>query len=262
MYAGNYGLNKQGKNYMIKLDCINKSYGTARIIKDLSFEVQDKETLVLLGKSGCGKTTLLKMINRLIALDSGNIYVDGTNIMDVNPIELRRSIGYVFQNIGLLPHYTIRRNLCVVPHLLKWEESRIKKQLEMVCDVLKIDTTYLQRMPRQLSGGQRQRIGVGRALMSNPNIVLMDEPFGALDPITRQDIQDEFSSLKHLIHKTIVFVTHDVHEAFILGDRICLMDGGNIAQIGTKTEILEQPASEFVEKFMAKYYASVQQGAV
>lgn len=242
---------------MIVLDKVKKQYGKTYVVKDMSLEVQEKETLVLLGRSGCGKTTTLKMINRLIELSEGTISIDGKNIQNIDPIQLRRGIGYVFQNIGLLPHYTIKDNLLCVPKLLKWDQEKIKPQLDMVCDILKIETKLLKRLPRELSGGQKQRIGVGRALIANPNIILMDEPFGALDPITREEIQDEFSSLKHLINKTIVFVTHDIHEAFVLADRICLMDQGIIAQIGTKKEILHNPSCSFVEKFVERHAESL-----
>lgn len=242
---------------MIKLEKINKSYGSHQVIKDLSLEIQDKETLILLGESGCGKTTILKMINKLISKDSGNIYIGDQNIDDIDVITLRRQIGYVFQNIGLLPHYSIKGNLCIVPHLLKWPKETINSQLKTVCEMLQIDSKLLKRKPSQLSGGQRQRVGVGRALMGNPDIVLMDEPFGALDPITRTQIQDEFLTLTHIISKTIVFVTHDVHEAFTLGDKICIFDAGNIVQNGTKEDILYKPKNAFVKKFIERHFDSL-----
>ncbi len=238
---------------MIVLKNVRKTYNSISIIHDLSLEIAKSETLVLLGSSGCGKTTTLKMINRLISFDAGDIQIRGQSIMETCPITLRRSIGYVFQNIGLLPHFTVKENLCIVPKLLKWEKEKIETQLEQVCDTMHIEKAFLKRSPKQLSGGQRQRVGVGRALMGNPDIVLMDEPFGALDPITRESIQDEFSSLKAYIKKTIVFVTHDIHEAFTIADRICIMEKGSIEQIGTKRELLENPASEFVERFIHRH---------
>ncbi len=238
---------------MIELKNVNKFYGDSHAIKNISFQVQEGDTLVLLGRSGCGKTTTLKMINRLIPFDSGDILINGKSIMDWNPIRLRRNIGYVFQNIGLFPHLNIYENLVVVPKLLGWSKQQITEWLDKILNILQIDRVLLRRKPRQLSGGQRQRIGVGRALIGNPNIVLMDEPFGALDPITREEIQEEFSSVKHLIQKTIVFVTHDIHEAFTIGDRICLIENGEIAQLGTPYEIVHEPANEFVERFIARH---------
>ena len=238
---------------MIELKAVNKFYGKNHAIKDVSFYVEKGQTLVLLGRSGCGKTTTLKMINRLIPFDSGDIWINEQSVMDWNPTQLRRNIGYVFQNIGLFPHLNIYENLVVVPRLLRWERDKTAKWLDNVLGLLQIDRALLKRRPRQLSGGQRQRIGVGRALMGNPDIVLMDEPFGALDPITREEIQEEFSSVKHLIHKTIIFVTHDIHEAFTIGDRICLFEGGEIAQIGTPEQIIYEPANEFVERFIARH---------
>ena len=238
---------------MIELKAVNKFYGKNHAIKDVSFYVEKGQTLVLLGRSGCGKTTTLKMINRLIPFDSGDILINEQSVMDWNPTQLRRNIGYVFQNIGLFPHLNIYENLVVVPKLLRWEQQKTAKWLDNVLGLLQIDRALLKRRPRQLSGGQRQRIGVGRALMGNPDIVLMDEPFGALDPITREEIQEEFSSVKHLIHKTIIFVTHDIHEAFTIGDRICLFEGGEIAQIGSPEQIIYEPANEFVERFIARH---------
>ncbi len=238
---------------MIELKDVNKFYGKSHAIRDVSFHVEKGQTLVLLGRSGCGKTTTLKMINRLIPFDSGDILIKGRSILDWNPIKLRRNIGYVFQNIGLFPHMNIHDNLVVVPKLLNWQPEETKKWLENIINLLQIDKSLLKRKPRQLSGGQRQRIGVGRALIGNPDIILMDEPFGALDPITREEIQEEFSSVKHLIQKTIIFVTHDIHEAFTIGDRICLFEGGEIAQIGTKKQIIHEPANEFVERFIARH---------
>lgn len=244
---------------MIELKNVDKWYGKSHIVKNISFEVEKGETLVLLGRSGCGKTTILKMINRLIPFTSGEILINKESIMDWDPIILRRNIGYVFQNIGLLPHFTILENLNIVPRLIKWNNDKIISQLKWVQELLQIDDNLLKRKPRQLSGGQRQRIGVGRALMGNPNIVLMDEPFGALDPITREEIQEEFSSVKHMIQKTIIFVTHDIHEAFTIGDRICLIEEGRIAQLGTPYEIIHQPANEFVSRFILRHIKTLKQ---
>lgn len=242
---------------MIVLDKVNKKYSNLHIVKNLSFEVKKGETLVLLGRSGCGKTTTLKIINRLIPLSSGDVRIDGTSIMDIDPVMLRRNIGYVFQNIGLFPHMNIYENLVTVPRLLKWSKEKTHKQLNTIKETLQIDTALLKRKPRQLSGGQKQRVGVGRALMGNPRIILMDEPFGALDPITREEIQEEFLSVKQIIQKTIVFVTHDIHEAFTFADRICLIEEGRISQIGTPHEIIHNPADDFVVRFIARHKKSL-----
>lgn len=235
---------------MIKVDGISKHFGRIKAVDTISFEVQDQDNLILLGTSGCGKTTTLKMINRLIEPDSGNIYINNKNIFEQQPEVLRRSIGYVLQNNGLFPHYTVAENIAIVPQLLKWDKKKIETRTAELMEKLHLDANYLHAYPNELSGGQQQRIGLARALVSNPPVLLMDEPFGALDNVTRSNIHKEFKALDELKRKTIVMVTHDVQEAFELGDRICLMDKGKIVQSGTPAELLFNPANEFVEGFL------------
>ncbi|WP_295721731.1 ABC transporter ATP-binding protein [Mucilaginibacter sp.] len=235
---------------MIKVDGISKHFGRIKAVDTISFEVQDQDNLILLGTSGCGKTTTLKMINRLIEPDSGNIYINNKNIFEQQPEVLRRSIGYVLQNNGLFPHYTVAENIAIVPQLLKWDKKKIEARTAELMEKLHLDANYLHAYPNELSGGQQQRIGLARALVSNPPVLLMDEPFGALDNVTRSNIHKEFKALDELKRKTIVMVTHDVQEAFELGDRICLMDKGKIVQSGTPAELLFNPANEFVEGFL------------
>ncbi|KQS32441.1 ABC transporter ATP-binding protein [Pedobacter sp. Leaf194] len=235
---------------MIELKQVSKKYGDTIAVNKVSFKVEEGENLVLLGTSGCGKTTTLKMINRLIEPDGGQILINEADVLQQNPENLRRGIGYVMQNIGLFPHYTIEENISVVPKLLKWEK---KKTADRIYDLLKklhLPENILQLFPSQLSGGQQQRIGLARALVANPAILLMDEPFGALDNVTRSKIQEEFKELEELKRKTIVMVTHDVLEAFELADRICLMDRGEIKQIGTPKDLLFKPANDFARKFL------------
>ncbi len=205
----------------------------------------------MLGTSGCGKTTTLKMINRLIEPDSGQVFINGENITNQDPDVLRTGIGYVMQNIGLFPHYTVAENIAVVPKLLKWDKEKIKFRTQELIEKLHFPENSLSMFPHELSGGQQQRVGLARALVTDPSVLLMDEPFGALDNVTRTSIQKEFKGLEELKRKTIVMVTHDVHEAFELADRICLMDKGKIIQIGTPKELLYQPVNDFARKFLA-----------
>lgn len=234
---------------MIKVEHLVKKFGTSVAVNDISFEVKERENLILLGTSGCGKTTTLRMINRLIEPDSGHIYLNGADIKKQEPEILRRGIGYVLQNHGLFPHYTIAENIAIVPKLLKWDKDAIKKRTNELFEKLNLDAALIDKYPSALSGGQQQRVGVARSLMVNPPVLLMDEPFGALDTITRTAIRKEFRQLDELVKKTIVMVTHDVQEAFELGDRICLMDKGEIKQIGTPEELLFSPDSIFVKEF-------------
>ncbi|MGI4019900.1 MAG: ATP-binding cassette domain-containing protein, partial [Janthinobacterium lividum] len=199
---------------------------------------------------GCGKTTTLKMINRLTEPSGGRISVNGKDVLVQNPDQLRRGIGYVLQNNGLFPHYSVAENMAIVPKLLKWDQQKIKQRTQVLLEKLHLPESYLSLFPNELSGGQQQRVGLARALMADPPVLLMDEAFGALDPITRAAIRKEFKNLDELKRKTIVMVTHDVQEAFEMADRICLMDAGKIKQIGTPAELLFKPADPFVASFL------------
>ncbi|PWS29458.1 glycine/betaine ABC transporter ATP-binding protein [Pedobacter yonginense] len=235
---------------MIELKGVSKSFGHTQAVKQISFKVNEKENLVLLGTSGCGKTTTLKMINRLIEPDAGEIIIGGQNITHQNPEILRRGIGYVMQNIGLFPHYNVSENIAVVPKLLKWDAIKTNQRITELVEKLHLPKQCLTMFPHELSGGQQQRVGLARALVTDPAVLLMDEPFGALDNVTRSSIQAEFKALEELKRKTIVMVTHDVQEAFELADRICLMDKGEIVQIGTPKELLYHPTNDFARKFL------------
>ncbi|MGD9082498.1 MAG: ATP-binding cassette domain-containing protein [Desulfobacterales bacterium] len=234
---------------MIKLTRVFKSFdgGRSYAVKDLSLSVDRGETLVLLGSSGCGKTTTLKMINRLIEPTQGIIEVGGKNVMDHNPVDLRRQIGYVFQGIGLFPHMTIEQNVELVPRLLGWSIRSRQERMRELLDLVGLPAeSFAERFPDELSGGQQQRVGVARALAANPAYLLMDEPFGALDALTREALQQELLNLKKQLKKTIVFVTHDLHEALLIGDRIAILHEGNLEQIGRKKDILDTPSTQFV----------------
>jgi len=235
---------------MIKAEHVAKHFGQTKAVDGISFEVSEHENLVLLGTSGCGKTTTLKMINRLIEPSSGRVFIGGKNITEQSPESLRLGIGYVLQNNGLFPHYTVAENIAIVPRLLKWDHGRIKKRTSELLEKLHLSDQYLNVYPNELSGGQQQRVGLARALVAGPPVLLMDEPFGALDNVTRAKIHAEFKALDELKSKTIIMVTHDVQEAFELGDRICLMDKGRIVQNGTPAELLFSPANTFVKDFL------------
>ncbi len=240
---------------MITLEKVSKTFdgGKTLAVDELSLDVAEGDCLVLLGSSGCGKTTTMKMINRLIEPSSGVIRVNGKNVLDQDPVELRRSIGYVFQGIGLFPHMTIAQNVCIVPKILGWAESRRKKKARELLELVGLNSRqFMSRYPDELSGGQQQRVGVARALAADPPALLMDEPFGALDAITRDNLQVELLSLKKKLKKTIVFVTHDIFEALTLADRIAVMHQGRLQQVGTPGEILKSPATEFVKDLFAK----------
>jgi len=235
---------------MIKVQNLSKQYGQNKAVDDISFEVAEGENLILLGTSGCGKTTTLKMINRLIEPTSGKVFINGVDVTRQPAELLRRNIGYVLQNNGLFPHYTVAENIAIVPKLLKWDDKRIAERTRELLGKLHLSANFLTQYPNQLSGGQQQRIGLARALMADAPVLLMDEPFGALDNITRAKIQDEFKELDELQRKTIVMVTHDVQEAFELGNRICIMDKGRMVQTGTPAELLFKPANDFVKDFL------------
>lgn len=238
---------------MIRFEHVTKSYGSAVVLEDLSFEIQEGTFTVLIGPSGCGKTTSLKMMNRLIEPDSGKISIGGQDITSQNKVELRRSIGYVIQQIGLFPNMTVAQNISVVPKLLKYDKGRCDKIVRELLALVDLPyEEYAHKYPSQMSGGQQQRIGVLRALAGSPPIVLMDEPFGALDPMSRLNLQQEIKRLQKKLGKTIVFVTHDMDEALDLADQIIFMDKGNIVQMAPPDEILEHPASEMIRRFMGK----------
>ncbi|HWB92518.1 MAG TPA: ATP-binding cassette domain-containing protein [Puia sp.] len=236
---------------MIEVKDITKTFGAHTAVDHVSFTVKEGETVVFLGTSGCGKTTLLKMINRLLEPDSGEILIGGRRILDQRPEDLRRKIGYVFQNIGLFPHYTIAENIATVPRLLGWKNDRIAGRIATLMEKLQLKPEqYQSSYPQELSGGQQQRVGIARALAADPPVLLMDEPFGALDPITRFHVRKDFMQLDELRSKTIILVTHDIPEAFELADRILLMDKGRIIQQGTPDELLYKPAGEYVRQFL------------
>jgi osmoprotectant transport system ATP-binding protein len=233
---------------MIRFSDITKTYdgNSARILDGIDLEVIEGEVHILLGPSGCGKTTLLRMVNRLIAPTSGEITVDDKNIKEWNPIELRRHIGYVIQEVGLFPHLTVGENIGIVPKLLKWPEAKIRERVLELVDLIGLTRDYLSKRPRELSGGQKQRAGVARALAADPPILLMDEPFGAIDPITRRKLQAEFSAIQSELGKTVLFVTHDIDEALLLGSRITILRSGHLVETGTAKEMLSEPTNDFV----------------
>ncbi|HEY9557170.1 MAG TPA: betaine/proline/choline family ABC transporter ATP-binding protein [Acidimicrobiales bacterium] len=238
---------------MIRLEDVTKRYDGGTVAVDgLSFEVADGEICVLVGPSGCGKTTTMRMVNRLIEPTSGHIYLDDEDVLALDPVQLRRRIGYVIQQIGLFPHLTIADNVATVPRLLGWKRDRVRARVDELLDLVGLPpAAYRDRYPSQLSGGQRQRVGVARALGADPDVLLMDEPFGAIDPITRERLQDEFLRLQEEVRKTIIFVTHDIEEAVRLGDRIVILEqGGVLAQHDTPANILGSPASDFVADFV------------
>ncbi|PTT34843.1 glycine/betaine ABC transporter ATP-binding protein [Chryseobacterium sp. HMWF028] len=237
---------------MITVESVSKSFNGKKAVDGISFQASDKEILVLLGTSGCGKTTMLKMINRLIEVDSGNILIDGNNIQSQKAEEVRMGIGFVMQHSGLFPHYNIQQNIAVIPDLLKWDKKKTADRTLELLHKLHLSEDLLSRFPSELSGGQQQRVGIARALIADSPVLLMDEPFGALDTITKADIHAEFKSLEELKNKTIILVTHDVQEAFDLGHKICLMDNGKIVQTGTPKEMLYQPKNDFVKNFFAQ----------
>ncbi len=247
---------------MISIENVVKIFGNKKALDNISFHVNEGENVVLLGTSGCGKTTTLRMINRLTEATSGDIYVNGKNIKEVLPEELRRNIGYVLQHHGLFPHYTVAENIAIVPELLKWPKQKILSRIKELLEQLHLTTDYLSLYPHELSGGQQQRVGLARALAADPPLLLMDEPFGALDAVTRSNITREFSQLEVLKNKTIVLVTHDIREAFDLGDRILLMDKGKIMQEGTPGELLFRPSTKFVESFFAEQRLQLELAAV
>lgn len=239
---------------MIQLKGINKIYDDGfQALKNIDLTFENGKINVLIGPSGCGKTTTMKLLNRLIDYTDGEILVDDQNIKQMNPFELRRQMGYVIQNIGLFPHMSIYDNVATVPKLLKWDKAKIRERVDALLKMVNLDPeTYRDRYPSELSGGQQQRIGVIRALAAEPSTILMDEPFSALDPISREQLQDELTRLQQEINKTIIFVTHDMDEAIKIADQIILMKDGEIVQKGAPQEILANPANEFVTEFIGE----------
>ncbi len=236
---------------IVKFKNVSKAYEEGNtIIDDLSLDIQQGEFLTLLGPSGCGKTTLLKMINKLIDPNDGIIEVNDKALKEWDTVDLRRSIGYVIQSIGLFPHMTIEKNIRYVLDIQNMSDADSKKRAEALVELVGLDKSYLHKRPAELSGGQKQRVGVARALAADPDIILMDEPFGAVDEIVRSMLQDELKKLQKDLNKTIVFVTHDIHEAMKLGTRIALMNNGKVEQIGTKEELIFEPKTEFVKEFL------------
>jgi len=245
------GAQEEGKA-MIKLDRVSKVYpdGTRAVI-EVSLEVGDGELCVLLGPSGCGKTTTMKMINRLIPITGGEISIDGRKVTEMNEDELRRNIGYAIQDIGLFPHMTVQQNIETVPVLKGWPKAKRAGRAEELLELMGMPPKeFANKYPSELSGGQRQRVGVARCLGADPSILLMDEPFGAIDPITRVRLQGEFLKIQGVLKKTIIFVTHDIYEAIKMGDKIALMNEGRLVQYATPAELLYRPANEFVENFV------------
>ncbi len=249
---------------LIQIRNVTKVYpGGVGAVNGVTLDVEEGETLVLIGTSGSGKTTLMKMVNRLIEPTSGEIRIRGQDIGKLDPIALRLDTGYVIQKIGLFPHMTIEDNISVVPRLKGWPPERRRQTAQELLSMVGMEPDqYLRRYPAELSGGQQQRVGVARALAGNPPIILMDEPFGALDPITREQLQEEFRQLKERIQKTIIFVTHDIFEAVNLADRMAIIDAGRILQVDRPDRVLAHPADEFVARFLGKHRFQLEMSAV
>lgn len=238
---------------MIHFHQVSKYFAGKRAVDNLTLQIAKGEFTVLIGTSGSGKSTTLKMINRLIEHDEGEIHFAGEEIRNYKPEDIRRRMGYAIQSIGLFPHWTVERNIGTVPQLLKWPQKRIRQRVIELLELLHLDPEqFLHRYPHQLSGGQQQRVGVARALAADPEVLLMDEPFGALDPVTRSALQFEITRIHQLSGQTIVLVTHDIDEALTLADRIVLMDGGRVIQQGTPLEMLTQPVNDFVRDFFGR----------
>ncbi|TDE86321.1 ABC transporter ATP-binding protein [Deinococcus sp. S9] len=238
---------------MIELQHLEKRYGDAFAVRDLNFVFPAGELTALLGPSGCGKTTTLRMINRLIEPTGGRVLLGGRDTRDFRPEELRRGIGYVIQQIGLFPHLTVAQNVATVPELLGWDRRRTARRVDELLELVGLDpAVYRTKKPAELSGGQAQRVGVARALAADPPVLLMDEPFGALDPLARDHLQEAFREIQRRLNKTVVLVTHDIDEALRLGDRVALMRAGTLAQFGTPDDLIYRPASPFVSQFLGE----------
>jgi osmoprotectant transport system ATP-binding protein len=236
---------------VIRLERVSKKYGDTLAVDDLSIEIEAGEVCVLIGPSGCGKTTTLRMINRLMEPTSGTIFIDGQDASKLKPERLRQSIGYAIQSVGLFPHMTVAANIAVVPELVHWERSRISRRVDELLALVGLGSSdYAKKYPSQLSGGEAQRVGVARALAADPPILLMDEPFGAVDPLTREKLQAQFARIQQELKKTVILVTHDLDEAIRLADRIAIMEAGRLQQYDTPEAILSKPASKFVHDFV------------
>ncbi len=244
---------------MIEIDRVSKAYGARSVVDRLSLTVPDGAFCVVLGPSGCGKSTTLRMINRLVAPDSGTIRVGGEDVSLVPPEALRRRIGYAIQSTGLFPHWRVEDNIATVPRLLGWPAARVRDRVAELLQLLRLDPdTYRGKYPHQLSGGEQQRVGVARALAADPELLLMDEPFAAVDPVTRAVLQQEIVRIQRATKKTIVFVTHDIEEALFLATDIAILDQGRLAQWGAPIDLIEHPASEFVAEFVGGKAGSLQ----
>jgi osmoprotectant transport system ATP-binding protein len=236
---------------MIELQHLTKRYGNQVAVRDLSLTVDEGELLVLLGGSGSGKTTTLKMINRLIEPSAGSVLVDGRDVAELAPHDLRRRIGYAFQQVGLFPHMTVAENIEVTPALLGWTEDKLRRRVDELLALVELDPDETRdRRPDQLSGGQQQRVGVARALAARPRLMLLDEPFGALDPLTRHRLQESFVRIRRELGLTAVFVTHDMVEALVLGDRIAVLQAGRLVQVGTPRTLMREPANDYVRQLL------------
>ncbi len=237
----------------IRFENVTKFFDNAEkpAVKDITLDIHDGEFITILGSSGCGKTTLMKMVNRLYEPDSGRILFFGKDIASLNAVELRRQIGYVVQQAALFPHMTIAENIATVPKIIKWKKEKIATRVKELLELVQLEPDiYMKRYPKQLSGGQQQRVGLARALAAKPKMLLMDEPFGAIDAITRSHLQDELIKIHSKYNKTILFVTHDVNEALRLGNRVLVMSEGKIKQFATPSDILNNPADEFVKNLI------------
>ena len=244
---------------IIRLNSVGKHFGDVEAVHSISLNILEGETFGLIGTSGSGKTTTLRMINRLIEPSSGSITINGEDILKQDPVRLRRNIGYMIQNVGLFPHYTIAENVSIVPRLLNWNPDRIKETVYRNLTLVGLDPDrFLKRYPHELSGGQQQRTGLARALAADPSIILLDEPFAASDPISRRDLISEFKKLRSQVKKTIVLVTHDIPEAFELCDRMALLDEGLLQQTGTREDLLFRPANDFVQNFFDSHRLSLE----
>jgi len=238
---------------LIEFKNVSKSFNGRKILKDINITIQDKELVVFIGPSGCGKTTTLKMINKLLTPTSGEIIINGEKIGDKNTIKLRRNMGYVIQQAGLLPHLTIGDNIALIPSIEKMPKDKIHTKVIELLKLVGLDPDeFINKYPNQLSGGEQQRVGVARSFVMDPDVILMDEPFSALDPITKTQLQDEIFNIQQNYKKTIIFVTHDMDEALKLGDKICIMNGGHVVQFDTPEEILKNPINDFVRDFVGK----------